>query len=325
MSDLVNRPTGYVYDQSVIDSQLDAFEAAGVDLSASKLAGAWRADIQREIAYENLRDYEAEYLRRPPAAFVKTGRKKTPGGILEPYNQRTGICNGCSHAAAAWVAWCVRYMRSGVGPVPQEVTLVATYLMGRGNLKGDTGAYPAYAVKGLHDLGTLTVRDLCDSMRLDVAQMTTAKQEDIAILRRDNPGLAFLWTQAMRHLRTRVYAPLTVEAVADCLASGYPVTVGLSWQIDETSPGGNGISGWYDLGGGHETVLDGWFTLNGRLGFLKSESWADYPASHWPNKRVIVTTDEGPFPLYEGQGALWADELWRHDVEAWAIGWPGSR
>ena len=88
--------------------------------------------------------------------------------------------------------------------------------------------------------------------------------------------------------------------------------------------GCNGISGFYRLNGGHETVLDSWFTLNGRLGFGKSESWGAFPASKWPGNRVTIATDNGNQKLYEGQGSCFADELLAQRGEFWAIAYPGS-
>ena len=119
-------------------------------------------------------------------------------------------------------------------------------------------------------------------------------------------------------------SPAAMWDIADCIASYYPVTVGTGWQITETAQGSNGVSGRYKLSGGHETVLDAWFILNGRLGFGKSESWNTYPASKWPGKRVVLQTDDRSHMLYEGQGALFADELMGWRPELWAVGYPQS-
>jgi hypothetical protein len=317
-------PTGYVFDQAVIDENVAAFGAMGVDLHTGKLNGTCERKIDAGVCYENIRDFEADYLKPADRQHTRTGRRITPGGILEPILQKTGICVGCGFSAAQWLAWVARYVATGTGPIPQEVSLVGPYLLGRANIRGDNGAYPSYSARGSHDVGILTVEALCRAMRIEASSMTTAKQEEIAVEKRDNPTFPGLWLDAMEPLKTRVYKPNSAWATADCLASLYLVPIGMGWQVNEPLVSGDGISSWYHLNGGHETLLDGWFTRGGRLGFLKSESWGQFPASKWPEHRITIQTDDGPKRLYEGQCACMADELWSHGPEPWAIGYPGS-
>ena len=321
---MTEQPLGYVYDASVIESNKQAFGAMGVDLSANPLKGACQRKIDAGIRYENLKDYEAEYLRDAGPRFLRTGRQITAGGTLAAISQMSGICVGAAYSAAQWLAWCARYALTGTGPIPQEVSLVAPYLLGRSNLRGDDGAYASHSALGSHDVGVLTVEGLCLIRGIAAPKMTTRQQEAIAIEMRDRPKLPGAWLDAMAHLRTRVFSPKSALEIANCIASGYPVTVGMGSQIVETTPSGDGVSGWYKLRGGHETVLDGTFVLNGRLGFLKSESWGDYPASKWPGKRVVLQTDGGSRQLYNGQGACWADDLMACKPELWAVGFAGS-
>ena len=321
---MTEQPLGYVYDASVIESNKQAFGAMGVDLTANSLKGACQRKIDSGIKYENIKDYEAEYLRDAGPRFIRTGRAITPGGTLAPISQQSGVCVGCAYSAAQWLAWCARYVLTGTGPIPQEVSLVAPYLVGRGNLRGDSGAYPSHSALGSHDVGVLTVEGLCLVRGIAAPNMTTRQQEAIAIEMRDRPKLPGAWLDAMAPLRTRVFSPKSMSGVADCLASGYPVTVGMGSQIVETTPSGDGISGWYRLRGGHETVIDGWFRQDDQLGFIKSESWGTYPASKWPGKRVVLQTDDGPMTLYEGQGACWAVDLMAVKPELWAVGFAGS-
>lgn len=315
---------GYVFDQAVIDQNVAAFSAAGVDLHTGRLNGTCERKINAGICYENLQDFAAEYLRPADRQHTRTGRRILASGIFEPIKQATGICVGCGYQTAQWLAWVARYVLTGTGPLPQEVSLVAPYLLGRHNLRGDGGAYPSYTARGSHDVGVLTVEAMARGLNLDVSQMTTAKQEAVAVQMRDNPSFPGLWLDAMKPLATRVFKPSSVWSLADCVASGYPVTVGMSSQPAESRPGSNGVSTWYSLNGGHETVVTGWFTRDGRLSLIVDQSWGLYGGSKWPNSRCVIQTDEGPKTLYEGQLAVWADELWAKRPEPWAVGYAGG-
>ncbi len=331
MSDLaelsLDQPLGYVFDQDVIDLNVAAFAAAGVDLHSGKFNGACEAKIEAGIAYENLQDYTRDFINGEGSRLVKSQRRIAASGILEPFGQVTGICDGCSFSEGAWVAWCVNFVRNGQGPVPREVLFVAPYLLGRGNLRGDSGAYPSYSAKGYHDVGVLPVDCGGRFEFRDMQPHGIGSQEAVAVQLRDTPRLLPEWLAAMAPLRTRVFKPQSPWSLADCLASGFPVTVGSSKQITPAPVGGDGVSRLVQLRGGHETLNDGWFTLRGRLGFLKRESWwnVKFPGQAWPNMRVTIQTDNGPKQLYEGQGACWADEWWNvGQPEPWAIGFPGS-
>lgn len=330
--DQIQQPTGYVFDQNVIDSNVAAFGAMGVDLHTGRLNGTCERKIEQGIAYENLQDYAAEYLRPSDRQHTRTGRRILASGILEPILQATGICVGCGYSTAQWLAWVARYVLTGTGPLPQEVSLVAPYLLGRHNLRGNRGAYPSYSARGSHDVGVLTVEALARGMNRDVSTMTTRDQEDIAISLRDNPRFHGIWLDSMKPLTTRVFKPQGIWSLADCVASLYPVTVGMSSQPAETRPGnGSGISTWYVLRdrwgrpAGHETVVTGWFTLNGKLGLIVDQSWGLFGGSQWPGNRVTLQTDEGPKKLYEAQVAVWAADLWAKSPEPWAIGYAGGR
>lgn len=316
-----NFATGYIYSEEVINENVEALQSMGVDLSGSVFAGCCERKIKSGINYENIRDFEAEYLA---STGQQTGRKINSAGVLETYFQRTGICVGCGYSDATFEAWCARYVTAGDVPPPKVVSLCGPYLLGRGNLRGDNGAYPSYSASGYHNVGTLTVESLCKLLGFDHRTFDASDQEDIAIKYRNNFKFTQPYIDEMVGLKGRVYKPANLWAAADCLANYYPVTIGMGYQISETNSSGNGISGWYGLNGGHETFLDGWFTLKGRLGFLKRESWGKFPASYWPENRITIQTDNGPKKLYPGQGACWADDLWTRRPEPWALGYPTS-
>jgi hypothetical protein len=312
---------GYVYDQQVIDENVQSFAANGVDLNPTTLLGTTKKKIADGVTYENLRDFEVEYLR---TTGQQTGRKISQSGIFEKILQATGICVGCAYGDSQWVNWCARFITSGDVPKPRELSLVGPYLLGRANLRGDNGAYPSYSARGFYDYGALTVEDMCKILGYNPGIMDAAGQEAIAIKFRDNFKFNNKFLEAMAPYKGRVYQPNDQWTMADCIANFYSVTVGMGSQITETKPHSNGISGWYQLNGGHETFCDGWFTLNGKLGFLKSESWGKFPSSAWRDNRVTLLTDSGPKLLYPGQGACWADELMAKRPELWANGYPTS-
>ncbi len=318
---MTNRPTGYIYDQSVIDSNVAAFSAAGIDLQ-SPFAGSAQRLIDSGITYMNLVDNEVEFLTYQRIGFVKTGRNLTQEHTFQPVSQRTGICVGCGFSTAQWLAWVSRYVTSGDCEIPQEVSLIAPYLLGRNGLRGDSGAYPSYSARASHDLGVLAVKDVWS----DIAdRVTPADQETVAVTRRDSSIVEGPWIEAMAARKTRVYQPREMMGIADCIANLYPVTVGMGWQITESTKATGGISSFYKLNGGHETCITGWFVSGGQLHFIKSESWGDFPGNNWPDKRVTVNVDgRGPIKLYVGQGACKALDLWYYRPECWAIGYVGS-
>ena len=231
------------------------------------------------------------------------------------------------------MAWCVNFVRNGQGPVPREVLFVAPYLAGRHGLSGDSGAYPSYSARAYHDWGLCPV-DVPGPY--DFRSMTPHgpnSQESVAIKMRDSTRVLNEWLDTMASLRCRVFKPQSMWSLADCVASGFPVTVGSDKQINSPQINGSGVSSLYQLRdrygrtAGHETLIDGWFTLGGRLGFIKRESWWNvlFPGKGWADDRVTIQTDDGPRRLYEGQGACWADEWWNvGKPEPWAIGFPGS-
>lgn len=314
---MTNRPTGYVYDQSVIDSNVAAFAAAGVDLQ-SPFAGSAQRLIDSGVTYVNLVDNEVEFLASNRSGYTKTGRKLTDAGSFQPVSQRTGICVGCGFSTAQWLAWISRYVTSGDCEIPQEVSLIAPYLLGRNGLRGDSGAYPSYSAKASHDFGVMAVKDVDGSMNPE-------SQESMAVSLRDSAAMERSWIDAMASRKTRVYQPKEMMGVADCIANLYPVTVGMGYQITESTPATKGISSFYKLNGGHETCITGWFMSGGQLHFIKNESWGDFPGSNWPDKRVTVNVDgRGPVKLYVGQGACKALDLWYYRPECWAIGYVGS-
>lgn len=326
--DWLNMPLGADLDPTVSASVVQAMGAAGADLSVASVAGAMQRKIARGIHYENLRDAEADYIREMGAKLVKSvARRITPGGILEPYGQATGICNGCGWSGMAWVTWCARYMLTRTGAAPREVPFLWPYLAARGGLRGDSGAFPAHSAQAFHDLGVLPIDG---GGRWDLATMPphgAGSQETLAVQMRDNPRILDHWKAAAAPFKCRVNRPVTELNIADSLASLYCVGVGSSRQITPTKPGSTGISAFHTLNGGHWTMLSGWFTLNGRVGFIKDESWWNirFPASGWPENRVTIQTDDGPRKLYEGQGACLASELVSFRPELWACSYPGSR
>ncbi len=321
---MTNRPTGYVYDQSIIDSNVAAFSAAGVDLQSPFASSAQRL-IDSGITYMNLVDNEVEFLASNRSGYTKTGRKLTDAGSFQPVSQRTGICVGCGFSTAQWLAWVSRYVNSGDCEIPQEVSLIAPYLLGRNGLRGDSGAYPSYSARASHDFGVLAVDDFAKTTRREPYTIDTELQESAAESRRDNAAMERAWIEVMANRKTRVYQPKEMMGIADCIANLYPVTVGMGYQITESTPHTSGISSFYKLNGGHETCITGWFTSGGQLHFIKSESWGDFPGSNWTDKRVTVNVDgRGPIKLYVGQGACKALDLWYYRGEYWAIGYVGS-
>lgn len=321
---MTNRPTGYIYDQGVIDTNVAAFSAAGVDLQ-SPFAGSAQRLIDSGITYMNLVDNEVEFLASNRSGYTKTGRKLTDAGSFHPVSQRTGICVGCGFSTAQWLAWVSRYVTSGDCELPQEVSLIAPYLLGRNGLRGDSGAYPSYSARASHDFGVLTAAEVSASYDVDTLSATPEYQEAVAVSRRDHQAMEVAWIRAMASRKTRVYQPKEMMGIADCIANLYPVTVGMGYQITESTPVTKGISSFYKLNGGHETCITGWFMSVGQLHFIKSESWGDFPGNNWPDNRVTVNVDgRGPMKLYVGQGACKALDLWYYRGEYWAIGYVGS-
>lgn len=317
-------PTGYVRN----DAATAAVSAACAG-PVTAFAGSAKRMIDDGTHYHNLTSFVADYLDH--GSCITSRRRLVDcgkdGRIIDPLHQQTGICDGCSFGEAAFVAWCHRFVTEGTGDKPRETSFLWPYLGGRElsiTGRGDSGACPPYSAKLYHDVGVLPVN--CGG-RFDMTNLPphgSGSQEQLCVQMRDNPRLLQEWIDCAAPFKCMVYAPSDAWSVADCIATGRPVTFGCSYQIRETTPGTNGISSLYMLGG-HETFGSGFFTLGGRLGFIKTESWGTFPASAWPNHRVTIQTDDGPKQLYPGQGAMWADEWMRCGPECWAIDAPGGR
>lgn len=322
-------PMGYVDCPIARAEVASAFSAAGVDISGRSVEGEFQRKVSQGICYINLHDAEVDFIRGQMQSLVKSNRPITESGVLSPLDQKTGICNGCSHSTAAWLAWVNRFVNAGDCPVPREVTFIGAYLLGRQGLQGDSGAYPNYTAKGYHELGVLPID--CKG-RYNFLNMSIYEQEDVCVSLRDNPSFQSAWIDAMAPLKARVFNPEAASLVADCVASFYPVTFGSSMQIN-VAPNPGGISGLYQLRdfwgrpAGHETVCSGVFTYQGETYGLKTESWfgADYfPGGKFKEHRITVQTDNGPKLLYPGQGAFKLSPWMSYKPECWAIGWPGS-
>jgi hypothetical protein len=328
-------PTGYVYHAQTIDRAESQLGASAATASVPGITGATKAMIGRGIHYWNLTAFLADLLKRQ--TIVMSQRKLIDcgpdGKVLEPLGQQTGICDGCSFGEAALIAWAARYVAAGLGPIPRECSFLWPYLAGR-DLSvisgGDSGALPALSALLYHDVGALPV-DECGLQ--DLPPHGPKSQESLCVQMRDNPRLRQEWVDRAARFKAAVYVPRDPWEVGDCLSTLRPVTFGGSYQARESVPGGNGVSSLYQLRdgwgrpAGHETFASGWFTLRGRLGFIKTESWwnAAYPASKWPGGRVQIQTDDGPKMLYPGQCAIWADEWMSGRPECWAVDAPGSR
>jgi len=321
-------PMGYVDCPKARADVASAFAAAGVDISGKSVQGEFQRQIAQGNCYINLHDYEADFISRQMQTLVKSHRNII-GGVLQPFSQRTGICNGCSHSTAPWLSWCYRFVNSGDCAVPREVTFLGGYFLGRQGLSGDSGAYPNYTAKGYHDIGVLPVD--CGG-KYDFANMTPEQQESICEALRDNPVLLKEWVAAMHPLKSRVFSPQDGNLVADCLASGYAVTFGSSAQINN-APNPGGVSSLYVLRdawgrpAGHETCGSGVYTYRGEVFGMKTESWYGanyYPGGAFPEHRITVQTDAGPKLLYPGQGAFKLSDWMSYKPECWAYAWPGS-
>lgn len=321
--DLDNMPCGYVYEPEAIEATDRAY-SAGPPMG---IEGQFKAS---KLSYFNLRSIVAGFLRRDK--IVSSNRKLIDlgddGVVFTPLAQQTGICNGCSHGEADTCGWISTYSQTGTGLFPSETSFAWAYLVGRTAYvgRGDTGAVPSLTVQAYHDIGALP---MCVAPELaKLPPHGPGSQESVCIQYRDNPqAFINLYKSRCEPYRSRVFRPKDAWLVADLIYSFRPVTVGCGYQMRETAPGSNGISPLYSLGGGHETELEGIGLLNGRLFGIKYESWYQagcYPASKWPNHRVVVQTDGGPHTLYPGQGALWLDELMPVKPELWAIDNPGS-
>lgn len=320
-------PMGYVDCSVAREAVASAFAAAGVDISARSVQGECHRQLAAGVSYLNLHDAEADFVRGQGSSLVKSRRNVMDCGVLQPFSQRTGICNGCSHSAAGWLSWCYRYVNSGDCQSPREVTFLGGYLLGREMSllsRGDSGAFPNYTAKGYHEIGCLPIDA---GGKYSFRDMTPEQQEDVCVAMRDRPSLSPEWVDAMAPLKTRVFNPTSAMLVADCLFSGYPVTFGTSIQGRE-APNPGGISSVYGMSGGHETCGSGIAALRGRLILLKTESWWNanhFPGGAFPGNRITIQTDAGPKLLYPGQGAVWLDEwMQRGNPECWAYAWPGS-
>ena len=326
---LADLPTGYVYHPESVAAVRSAYGASPDDF-----AGATQQRMNDEgLHYCNLTQYAADYLRR---GGVVTSRRElidcgSDGVVLAPLAQQTGICDGCSFGEAAFIAWCAAWVMTGIGRRPVETAFLWPYLAGRVlsiTGRGDTGACPPYSAQLYHQVGVLPVNCGGKFNLADLPPHGPNSQEMLCIQMRDNPSLRPEWADAAAGLKCRIYPPQDQWSVADCITTGRPVTCGCQWQMNKTSPP-NGVSTLYKFpnNGGHETFLSGWFTMNGRLNFIKTESWWGanyYPGSNWPGHRVQVQTDEGPKLLYPGQGAIDAAVWMAKKPECWAIDAPGS-
>jgi hypothetical protein len=328
MSEYLRCPTGYVRDDA---STISVRAACAV--SPSSFSGSTKRAIESGTHYVNLKSYVASWLatKDPVISRRKLIDCGNDGRVLTPLAQQTGICDGCSFGEAAFTAWCANYVATGVGPRPREVSFIWPYLAGRIlsiTGYGDSGACPPYSAQAYHDLGVLPVDCGGRYNLVDLPPHGPRSQEELCVQMRDNPRLLDEWKAAAQGLECRVFNPQDMWTIADCVTTLRPVTFGSSGQMVEARPGSNGVSQIYDLHGGHETFAEGWFTLNGRLGFIKMESWwnaSGYPGSQYHNNRVEISTDEGKKLLYPGQGAIWADEWMHWSPECWAIDTPGSR
>ena len=328
---LKGMPTGYVYHAESIElvKGTVALACGAENGIAGKAAGC---------NYFNLTAFVADYLRH--GSCVTSQRQMIDcgkdGRILQPLGQETGICDGAGWGEMAFVAWCARWMMTGQGEKPRETSFLWPYLGGR-ELSitggGDSGALPSYSAKLYHDVGVLPVD--CGG-RYDLRSMPphgANSQEALCIQMRDKPVLFKEWQDVAAPYKCRVFVPNDAETVADCIKTGRPVNCGCSYQAREAAVGSNGISPLYMLRdgwgrpAGHDTFLSGFFRLNGRLGYIKTESWWNvlFPGSKWPENRVTIQTDDGLQRLYQGQCALWADEWMSCKPELWAADAPGSR
>lgn len=326
--DYLKCPTGYVKDAAST-----AAVSSACSSSHSEFAGSAKRAIASGVHYVNLKSYVASWLNSGDAI---TSRRKLidcggDGKVLTPLAQQTGICDGCSFGEAAFTAWCANYVTTGSGPKPVETTFIWPYLAGRYlpvTGYGDTGACPPYSAQLYHDVGVLPVNCSGKFKFTDMPPHGPNSQESLCVQMRDNPRLLDEWIDSARGLECRVFNPPDTWSTADCITTQRPVTFGCGGQMVEASPGSDGVSRIYNLYGGHETFAEGWFTLNGRLGFIKMESWwnaSGYPGSNYQEHRVEISTDEGKKLLYPGQGAVWADEWFRWNPECWALDAPGSK
>lgn len=318
---LKNLPLGADLNPEVRQEVLGYFASSGVSLSTSGFSRAFESLRSSGLSFFSLRNYERDFIREQGAKLVKSRRPIAPSGTLAPLRQRTGICTGCSFSLAAWISWVAHYQTTKTGPVPREVSFAAAYLGSRGNLRGDSGAYPSHAAKMFHDIGVLPI-DAPGKYKL--VDMTSSQQEDIAIWLRDNPAFERSWLDSMSELQCRVMSPRSPDEFLDSISAGYCVTNGMSVQPSPPKVGSSGVSSFYWLNGGHETAFSGWFILRDRIGVIQDNSWGDIPATEWPDKRIVINTDGGPVKLFEGQAAVWLDELASYRPEWWSIGNPGG-
>jgi hypothetical protein len=250
-------PTGYVYHAESIE-----FVRNAVAAPVTTIAGKAKQAIADGVKYVNLKSHVAAFLKRTPNAVTSKRRKidcGPDGVVLEPLAQQTGICNGCGNGEAAYTSWCVRWNMTRTGVQPRECSFLWAYLLGRQlNIlrPGDTGAFPSYTAKGFHDLGVLPVD--CGG-QIDLSQLPPhgpGSQEALCIQMRDAPRLLDDWKRAASPFRCPVYSPRDAWDLADCLTSGRAVNTGCGFQASESSPGTDGISSLYSLGG-HDTFFEG--------------------------------------------------------------------
>lgn len=327
---LAAMPTGYVYHQPSVERVRSTVCTA----TGSDIDGAAKRMIDGGTTYFNLKSFVAELLRRPGKGGVKTSRRRlidcgSDGVVLEPLQQRTGICNGCSHGEAAFVSMCARYVMTGCGPLPREFLFLWPYLLGRElsiTGTGDSGSCPPYTIQGYHDIGCCPVDCGGKYNFLDMPPHGDDSQESLCVAMRDNPRMPQEWRDAAAPYVCRVFSPSGAWAVADCIATGRAVTKGSGYQIAEADPRGNGVSRIVSLGGGgHETYFEGFAIIGGRLHLITMESWGAFPASGWRDHRVTIQVDGvGAVRLYPGQGCVPAEDYIARCWELWSVDAPGG-
>lgn len=262
------------------------------------IAGAWKRQNRFGFTGTFLWHGEEELIGRQPS-FHQTGPTCVSMGTIRAIQDSY-------YTALVW--------RSEIASAKQLCTEM-TYggsrnEVGRGRLGKDGGSIGAWGAEWVHDYG-LVPRGVYG--KYDLRKL----RDDLAV-DWGRPGVgvpAELEALGKSHLVGSCHRCMTVEEIADAVASGYAVAYcsNLIWSDTRNAKGICEV----ESSGGHCEEICGVCEVGGRLVFVRQNSWGNYLRG--PD---VLTYDGGTVQLREGSYGAWGDDVARglRNGEAWAYG-----